>query len=997
MVYPIALGACLMFAGQVLAQTAPVDFRRDIQPIFTKSCMPCHSAAQGSGQYRLDSREGALVAIKPGSSRESRLIQRVKGAAGMRMPLAGKPLDPAQIAALERWIDAGAPWPEDPAAKPAQPLKHWSYVKPERPPVPQPKNAAWVRNPIDAFILARLEKEGLKPSPEARRETLIRRLSLDLTGLPPSPAEIDAFRADTASGAWERLVDRLLASPHYGERQARSWLDLARYADTHGHEKDDRRSIWKYRDWVIDAFNRDLPYDRFTIEQIAGDMLPGAGQSQLIATGFHRNTMYNEEGGVDKDEAHWENLVDRVNVTATIWLGSTVACAQCHNHKFDPFSQQEYYRLMAFYNNTERTVRAYGDTTFKYIEPVLDLPTPEQETRRSELRAEMAKLDALIKAETPERAAEQAEWEKGILAAAADWKALEPAAVRSTGGAALSKQPENAILASGANPGADDYVIEAKLPMGNITAVMLEALPHASLPRGGPGRDSYGNFFLTEFQAEVLRGKDSEPLTFCKTTADDGRISDRKFSQLWSVDASRDEQRLPRRMVFTTDGPFGAPGDTIRIRIVQRSEFGGQGVGHFRLAVTSSAEPERIVRISPKLRPLLARQQRTESERRSLTEYFRNIAPSTETERQRLREARRELDALGIVTTLVMGEAKSFERPSAVIRLRGNFTSTGETVYAGTPAVLHPFPESEMPNRLGLARWLVSTENPLAARVAVNRIWEQYFGRGIVETSEDFGSQGERPSHPELLDWLATEFIARNQSMKQMHRLIVTSATYRQSSVVSPALQERDPYNRLLARGPRFRVEAEMVRDVALATSGLLSRKIGGPSVFPYQPEGIWDMPFNDDKWTESTGEDRYRRALYTFVRRTAPYPSMAAFDAPSRELCTVRRVRTNTPLQALTTLNDPAFFEAAQALAKRVMAEAGPADRDRAAYGFLLAVAREPKPAELDRVLAAIKKERAFFTAQPEQAGKLGGPEQAAWTIVANVLLNLDETLTKE
>ncbi len=528
--------------------------------------------------------------------------------------------------------------------------------------------------------------------------------------------------------------------------------------------------------------------------------------------------------------------------------------------------------------------------------------------------------------------------------------------------------------------------------------MLLEALPHESLPRGGPGRDPYGNFFLSEFHAEVVGNGRAEPVLLLEPKADDGRINERKFKQLWTVDASRDEQRMARRIVFPAE-PFGASGDVLRIRIVQRSEFGGQGLGHFRLSVTNAAEPARVAGISPKLRPLLEvpEASRTEDQRRSLAEFYRRIAPSLEPARERLREARKEMDGLGITSTLIIREAASFERPSATIRIRGVFTSKGETVHAGTPAVLGPLAETDMPNRLGLARWLVSPENPLTARVTINRIWEQYFGTGIVETSGDFGSQGHPPSHPELLDWLATEFIARKWSLKEMHRLIVTSATYRQSSAATPALVERDPYNRLLARGPRFRVEAEMIRDLALAASGLLSPKIGGPSVFPYQPEGIWDMPFSDDKWVESTGEDRYRRGLYTFVRRTAPYPSMLTFDAPSREFCTVRRVRTNTPLQALTTLNDPAFFEAAQALARRILAEGGPDDRSRAIQGFRLTVSRPPKPGELDRILGGLEKERAWFAAHPGDAKELGGAETAAWTMISNVLLNLDETLTKE
>jgi hypothetical protein len=964
-----------------LAAAAAPDFARDINPILKSSCAACHTGPKAMGALRLDSRASALRVITPGKSAESRLMHRVLGLNDEpRMPVGGQ-LSGEQIAKLRAWIDAGAPWPEELSVKEK---KHWAYVKPVRPALPEVRNDAWVRNPIDRFVLARLEKEGLTPSPEASREILLRRVYLDLTGLPPSPKELDEFLADTRPDAYERVVARLLASPHYGERWARPWLDLARYADTNGYEKDRRRSIWKFRDWVIGAFNRDLPFDQFTIEQIAGDMLPDRTTGQLIATGFHRNTMFNEEGGVDKEEAHWENLVDRVNTTSTVWLGSTIACAQCHNHKYDPFTQKEYYQLLAFFNNSEMAVREYGDTSTKLVEPVLDLPTPEQAKRREELKGAIAELEKLVKTPTPALEAEQGDWERQVRSAAGEWSVLDPARAASSGGTTLEEKSDGSILASGTNPANDIYSIEARLPASGITAIRLEALPHASLPRGGPGRDAYGNFFLTEFHAEV----NGVSIALGKPVVDDGRINEKKFTQLWTVDASREEKRLPRQIIFPFEKPFGAAGDTLRIHITQTSEFGGQGVGYFRLSVTQAKRPGTIAGVSAKLRPVfeMAEAKRTEEQRKQLADYFRGVAPSLEASRKRLTRLREELDELGIVTTLVMGEAKGVEQPSAVVRVRGQFLSKGDEVRAGVPAVLNPLPQGEKPNRMALARWLVSPENPLTARVAMNRIWEQYFGRGIVETSEDFGAQGAEPTHPDLLDWLATEFMERKWSTKAMHRLIATSATYRQSSRVPPALLERDPNNTLLARGPRFRIEAEMIRDVTLAASGLLSEKIGGPSVFPYQPEGIWDIPYSDDKWEMSEGEDRYRRGLYTFVRRTAPYPSMLTFDATSREFCTVRRVRTNTPLQGLTTLNDPAFFEGAQALAKRVLAEGGDDTRSRIEYAFRLCTARKPKPAELDRLTKWYEAER---TAQKN--------EDKAWTMVANVLLNLDETLTKE
>lgn len=987
--------------------TEPVDFLKDIQPIFRKNCYACHSGPQPKSRLRLDAKGGAMKggvggpAIVPGKSSESRLVHRVEGSGGeQRMPLKGEPLKPEEIARIRAWIDQGANWPgsdEDVVIE-----KHWSYRKPERPPVPSVKTAATIRNPIDSFILARLEKEGLDFRPEASRETLIRRASLDLTGLPPSPAEIDAFLKDQSPNAYERLVDRLLASPHYGERWARPWLDLARFADTNGYEKDRRRMMWKYRDWVIQALNRDMPFDEFTIEQIAGDMLPGATVDQKIATGFHRNTMYNEEGGVDKEEAHFEVLVDRVNTTATVWLGTTLGCTQCHNHKYDPFTQKEYYQMMAFFSHTDKEAQSYGDTSVKWREPQLDLATPTQEVQRTKLKGRIQELEHRLKTPTPALAKEQADWEASVRRAQGDWTVLQPSSVTSESGSTLTSQEDGAILASGENPQRETYVIEAKSTKSSLTGLRLEAIPDPSLPRGGPGRDVYGNFILTEARLEYNDGRGWQQVAWKRILADDGRIEDKKSDQAWIVDASRDEKRLPRQLVLVPREPLKLPpGTPVRITLIQNSDFVGQGIGRFRLSMTTSADPALIVKPRAKFRPILETpvSQRSEQESKDLAEFFRSVAPSLEAARDELKERRNELDRLGIVTALVMEEEPGVERPFDFVRIRGGFASKGDKVWAGVPAALGHLPEGVPPNRLALAKWLASKDNPLTARVAVNRIWEQYFGRGIVETSEDFGSQGARPSHPELLDWLAVEFMDRGWSLKSIHRLIVTSTAYRQSSAMTPKLLEADPYNRLISRGPRFRMEAEMIRDSALEASGLLSAKIGGPSVFPPQPPGVWDIPYSDDKWEESRGEDKYRRAIYTFVRRSAMYPSMINFDATSREVCTVRRVRTNTPLAALTTLNDEAFFEMAQAMARRIVAEGGKSNRDRVIYGYRLATGRKPEPEELDRVLSWLDSEMKYFSSHNAEAAKVAGGDRslAAWTMCSNVLLNLDEALTKE
>jgi hypothetical protein len=970
----------------------PVDFAADIQPILQKNCFGCHSGTQPKSQLRLDAKAAALKGglggpvIVPGKSVESRLLHRIEGKGGeQRMPLKGDPLKPAEIATLRAWIDQGANWPA-PATTAANTEieKHWSYKKPVRPEMPDVKSKPLVVNPIDAFILAKLESQGLSFSVPASKETLIRRVSLDLTGLPPTPSEVADFVADQRPDAYGRLVDRLLASKHYGERWARPWLDLARYADTNGYEADRRRTMWKFRDWVIDAFNKDMPFDQFTIEQIAGDMLPGASESQKIATGFHRNTMFNEEGGVDREESHFEVLVDRVNTTATVWLGSTLGCAQCHNHKYDPFTHKDYYRMMAFFTNTAKEEQRYGDTLSKWREPQLDLATPDQDKKREELRARIKQLEEKLKTRTPELDREQAQWEKDVAEAAAEWKTLVPSIVKAEAGSTLTALPDGAIAAGGENPQRETYLIEAPAPAKKLTGIRLEVLPDALLPRGGPGRDSYGHFVVTEIQAEISAGESWKPVEFKRIVADDGRVQAKGTRQLWTIDVSREEKRLPRNLVLVAREPQDIPKNArIRLRIVQNSDFTGQTIGRFRLSITAEKDPTIIAKLRPKLRPVLAikKDQRSPEQAKEFGQFFLTIAPSLEPSRDELRERKNELDKLGIVTAMVMAEQQSYERPFDYVRIRGGFASKGEKVFADVPAALGSLPQSELPNRLGLARWLVSRDNPLTARVAINRIWEQYFGKGLVETSEDFGTQGEKPSNPELLDWLAVEFMDRGWSLKQMHKLIVTSTAYRQTAKVTPELLQIDPYNRLISRGPRFRLEAEMIRDVSLAASGLLSSKIGGPSVFPPQPAGVWDVPYSDETWEESKGEDKYRRALYTFIRRSALYPAMMNFDATSREFCTVRRVRTNTPLAALTTLNDPAFFEMAEALAKRIQSEGGETDSSRVDYAFRVVAARSPNGNEKDKILSWLHNE----------------PPDQRWTTLANVLLNLDETLSKE
>ena len=1027
-----AVGTAAILAGTVLirAQSAPpatpaaappaagqtVDYVRDIQPIFEKYCADCHGRSKARAQLRLHAPEwvrkggqsGPIVIA--GNSHGSELMRRVLDESDEdRMPLDTDPLPAPEIAKLRAWIDQGAAMPAATAALEDSIEQHWAYVKPKRPATPEVTRKDWARNPIDAFVLARLEREQLSPSPEAAKTTLLRRVSFDLIGLPPTPEEVDAFLADKSPEAYEKVVDRLLASPHFGERWARPWLDLARYADTNGYEKDNRRDIWKYRDWVINAFNRDLPFDKFTIEQIAGDMLPDATIEQKIATGFHRNAMTNEEGGVDPEESRYEVLVDRANTTATVWLGSTLACAQCHNHKYDPFTQKDYFRLLSFFANNDYDGRGFGDGT-RYFEPTLELATPEQEAARKELQANIERLDQQLKTSTPELAAAQKAWEESLRTSWSGWTAATPVSAAATNGVTLRIQADGSVLATGVNAPATSYTVSARVPLTGITGLRIEALPDASLPRGGPGRDGYGHFRVTglKVQAASAAGQALAPVPFRTMKVDDSAASFDPAELLggkpavyarkggsWAINAMRDTaERLPRNAVLATAAPLTAPaGAELKITIDHLDGTIGQGIGRFRIWVTDRADPLEGADLAPRLRKVLdvEASARTTAQSDELAALFRTTTPLLKETRDALASRRKALADLRIPSTLIMRERPGFERPSYELRVRGSFSAKGERVFAGTPRALHAMRDEMPSNRLGLARWLVDPNNPLVARVVVNRLWEQLFGRGIVETSEDFGSQGAPPTHPELLDWLATELVAKGWSQKTLLKTMVMSATYRQSSASQGALAERDPYNRLFARGPRVRLEAEMIRDATLAASGLLSDKMFGPSVFPVQPDGIWNMPYNSDKWTASSGEDRFRRSLYTFWRRTSPYPSFMTFDATSREFCTVRRVRTNTPLQALTLLNDPASFEAARALAKR-MVSGGSTPAERAAVGVKLVLSRPAGRGEIDRLVAVFEKESASYRQRGDTDAELSG-----WTLVANVLLNLDEAITKE
>jgi hypothetical protein len=770
---------------------------------------------------------------------------------------------------------------------------------------------------------------------------------------------------------------------------------------------------------VIRALNQNMRFDQFTIEQIAGDMLPNATADQKIATGFIRSSTLQTEGGTDPEENHWNAQIDRTSAVGTAWLGSTVACAQCHNHKYDPFTQKHFYQMVAFFNNGRfvSEARRPGGLTnaFSYAkqftEPELELPSPEQARKRDAINVELAGRQEQLNDSSPEFQRRQAEWERSLLAIEQQWQTLRPTRVFANEGTTLTAAPDGSILASGKNPDAETYVLEVKSPLQEITAIRIEALPDPTLPAGGPGRDFYGNFMVQDLNIEV--GGPSRQFTkleFNEVLADSAVPvilgASAKSKQLWIVDATTfgKDPRARFQLLLIPTQPLQSDADgLLRVTIAQKSEVNGVNLGRFRLSATAEPNAKFVLDIPAELRPLLsiAPEKRTPEQAERLTAHYRSVAVELAGVREKIAELSGQIEDLHIPRALILEEDSTVQRPSTYVRERGAFVSKGDLVEAGVPDFLGSLPAGAPPNRLGLAKWLVSGDNPLTARVTVNHFWETIFGRGIVETSEDFGTQGFAPSHPELLDWLATEFVDNGWNMKAIQRLIVTSSAYRQSSEVTPALLEHDPDNVLLARGPRFRVEAEMVRDIALAAGGLLSSKMYGPPVKPDQPAALWDgLVGGPEPWDVSAGEDRFRRGLYVFIRRSVRYPSLTVFDAPSREFCTARRTRSNTPLQALTTLNDPAFFEAAEAMAQRIVREGGSSVASRAVYGFRLVTSRTPSAQERDILLSQFDEERRYFeqhTAEAEGVSGKPDAELAAWTMFSNGLLNLDEALTKE
>ena len=1293
----VVLGLPTAFAEHHETAQATLNYNLDIRPILSDNCYACHGpdAKTRQADLRLDTKEGAFSepsgypVLVPGKAEESELYLRIISEdETYRMPPSdfNKTLTPEQIEALTQWIREGAQWEE-----------HWSFTPLAQPVPPAVKNRDWVRNPIDAFILSHLEKKGLQPAEEADKRTLIRRLSFDLTGLPPTLEDIHRFLDDDSPNAYENLIETFMEKPEYGEHLARFWLDVARYGDTHGLHLDNYREMWPYRDWVINAFNENIPFDQFTIEQLAGDLLREPTLDQRVATGFNRSHVTTSEGGSIADEYYVRYAVDRANTTATVWMGLTAGCAQCHDHKYDPITQKEYYQLYAYFNNiTENAM----DGNRKDSPPVVKLPTPEQKTQLANYDAQIADLDGQSKGPLPHVDTAQISWENRIP----QWTYVKPNVVLSQGGATLDIQEDNSVLASGTNPDKEVYEIIAELPSGKWSALRLEGIPDASLPASGIGRSDNSNVVLTGFSVDVVpASKAEEVLNAAKEAAEkaaeaaevseaaeEGGVPETDVAEEPALETDVAEEAPPetetaegpapetdvaeeappetdvveepapetetaeevaketketeaaeaaetetaqntetaeesaepaeendpwtpvpiiqawadyeqangdfvvvnaiddkpetgwglesnknpgnsRQAIFLFANPLGAEGDVLRIRIKHESEHAKHHFGRFRVAVTDvptiypmgskvslgnwhsvgpfTAEHGNIAFYNvyePETKPVntqdkftigsqtLAWQQQTHwldgqvhndiVGENSATYLYRNIASETKqkatlylssndalkvwvnqtevlasniqrdtapdtdklqiqlnpgnnalllkvvnysgpsgfffrmesdelmvtanivdtiaiergqrdaTQQTQIREyyrrnvskdealkklyadladiqkKRNSLDG-SITTTLVMQERT--EPRGAYVLERGAYQHRGDQVTPQTPAVLPPMVKGAPPNRLSLAKWLVSPKHPLTARVTINRFWQNVFGTGIVLTAEDFGTQGAPPSHPELLDWLATEFVASGWDVQAMLKLMLTSAAYRQSAKVTPEKLERDADNALLSRAPRYRLDAEIVRDNALAVSGLLHTQIGGPSVKPPQPGGLWKAVgftgSNTDTFVKDTGVDKiYRRSLYTFWKRTAPPPQMNILDAPSREACTIRRERTNTPMQALMLMNDPQFFEAARVFAERTIKEGGETPEERVAFMFEIATAREPRPSEAALLLETLQAHAEEFKADPEAAQALiavgeskpdetlEAVEVATWTMIANLILNLDEVLNK-
>ena len=1037
----IAVIGALLFASSASAER--IQFNRDIRPIFSDTCFACHGPDENKvkGKLRLDSLEAARKggksgdpAITPGHPEKSEVMKRLLTTdADDHMPPADfhKVLSKAQIALVEQWIKEGAEY-----------QGHWAFqipVKPTVPTIPAGGNA------IDGFLAQGFASKGLKPNGDAPKATLLRRAALDLTGLPPSDADLQAYLADSSPEAWSKAIDRLMSSPHYGENMAMQWLDFARYADSNGFQSDTQRTMWPYRDWVIKAFNDNKPFDAFTVEQLAGDLLPQATRDQIVATAFHRNHRLNGEGGRIVEEWFAENVIDRIETTGSTWMGLTMNCCRCHDHKYDPISQKEFYQFFAYFNSNNESgvlgefggsgrTRAGGNTA-----PILSLPTEEQQKQIDLATTALNSAEAALKGIPSSQPELFSKWLDRQRAAFSKegvaWQPLSDEKVSAKENAEFKRLDDGSWLVSGGTADKETYVVEASPAPGLLTAVRLEALPDDSHPGKSLGRAFNGNFVLSAFEVR-LRTADGKttnlPLVKAETDYDQAGWSIAKLAPApmtkgkakkadnnkagWAIGGNLPENRVPRKAIFTI-APTTIPTGAKLVVVMRHESTSNHSIGRFRLNI-SGQDPKLLSlktdAASEAARRLMAKpvDQITPADRKALEKLF---VDSPEHPRfaatAKLAAAKTAFETANNapVTVMVMNE---LPKPrDAFVLLRGEYDKIGPKVERALFRALPPMPAGEPNNRLGFARWLVSGTHPLTGRIWVNRAWERFFGIGLVKTSENFGSQAEWPSNPELLDWLAVEFVDRKWDMKAMQKLIMTSSAYRRSAAVTAEMLDKDPDNRLIARGPRFRLPAEVIRDQALWTAGLLVDKQGGPSVKPYMPEAVWDETsvYGDMRnYKADTGEGLWRRSLYTIWKRTAAPPTMLLFDSAGREVCTVKRSRSNTPMQALSLLNEVTFVEAARKLAEQSLRQPGDNDA-KLAWTFRKVVRRDATPAELAVLRKGLDKRLATYAADATLAPKLLAqglskaaadldPNQlAAWTATANILLNLDETVTRE
>jgi hypothetical protein len=998
-----------ILATSIACAEDPIDFDRQIRPILSNACFTCHGPdeARREADLRLDREADAkLAVIVPGHPDESELIRRITSDdESERMPPvdAKQQLQPAEIELLKKWVSAGAPW-----------TQHWSFVAPQAAEPPAVSDPHWPHNAIDNFVLNRLDREDLKPSRQANKSTLLRRVTLDLTGLPPTLDELNAFLADDSPDAYEKVVDRLLASPRYGEHMALEWLAAARYADTNGYQDDSTRTNYPWRDWVIRAMNDNLPFDKFTLYQLAGDLLPNPTQDQLIATGFHRNNGLNGEGGRNPEESRVEYVVDRVDVTSTVWLGLTVACARCHDHKYDPISQKEFYRLYAYFNSIDENG---GVDLWPLAKPILILPTAEQQQKITALREQIAGAEKHIAALGEPSDKQRSDYEAYIqqwLAAEKEntlWQPLKNLELATQKGSKLKELDDHSVLLVENVDSNEDYTVTVPLPPGTHYALKLEGLKHESLTNGLYSTSYSGDYRVTKVEVEL----DGQPVKLVDPQSsilgdDPNSPLDGNIGTGFMAGKVQDPNNTPIWLVKFEKPLKSNSGAKLVVRLRNESYDSYAPIGRFRLSLTEYPRPTLAANLGLSADDVAALgvpdNNRTDEQRRRVVELAHTNLTLPLRDKIHGLEKQIAADEAGFLKTMIMRDRAEPRETYRLERGIWDAADRSEPLYPHTPDCLPPIPQDAPRNRLTLAQWLVDPAHPLTSRVTVNRAWQHFFGVGLVKTSEDFGVQGERPTHPELLDWLAVEFVRSGWDVKALHKLIVMSATYQQSSAVSPELAQRDIYNRLLARGPRFRLSSQALRDQALALSGLLVEKFGGPGVMPYQPPGVWeDFSLGKIAYQQSHGDDLYRRSVYTFWRRSVGPTTY--FDNAGRQVCTVRPSLTNTPLHALTLLNDTTFVEASRKLAERVI-EVSDVPAERVRYAFRLATSRDPQQTELASLLKSLQFFVDEFTAHPNAAEefvkvgeaprdeKLSAVEIAAYGSLMNVILNLDEVETK-